>query len=446
MNNSDNTLFEQVEQTQHSEQVELVEQTQHNEPPVVMVLSQDDKTKLDLANGYHAEWIRIYNEKDDVSLNSDWGSCPLGRVPASVVAWALLASVDYAHKKLPTDPSQEPILVAVSRSVYLALARRVIKVDGTDFLKYPQRVTRRRDEFDHRVHVGMTELNTPLNVCSIWSLVKRLDEQVRSCVNRCYEKRYHDLPIISDVKETSSANSKGSKTKTPVPSENEKYETPRSRTPEDSLWDKRANADLALALYDISKTYNQMLLQESPDFSQAYRSHGVLLREQKAKRYEDRKAQYQNMRSDRDKKSQNDVRPSGPQTQVKTHPAVIQIKSKPYVWPKPPQPVAHVEMQTATEAEGPDASNAPSQRAANNSTNKTTNNANRRVQVKRETFGNPGDNTEFKNVKSRGGPNKQTPLMNKEQFAQSKTRFKVQGQNQGQNQSQGQSQNQQQGY
>lgn len=381
-----------VEQTVESPVEQTVEQTveptseSHVEQPVVVIslkLTDADREKLALANGYHAEWLKA-DPTDGHSLNSDWGKYHLENVPAAVLAWALLASIDHYQKRLATDPSQEPILVAVARSVYIDLARRIIKISGTEFLSYPQRINHKKEHFNNRVHTGMSELKTPLGDSSIWSLAKRLDEQVRSCVNRCYEKKLSDLPIVADVKETKSK-------KASHAAEGKRRETARSRAPEDALSNNRASPDLALALYDISKQYNLMLASNA-DFSQAYRERGAILRELKDKRYEDKKNQYEAKRAERENEPQSDVKPSGPQHRSQNR---SQNRNN----------SVNQNGNQSVNQSGNQSSNQNGNKP-NNRTNTNTNqnqSVNRRVQVKGKSHSNQVDSDGFKKVNAKNG-------------------------------------------
>lgn len=304
-------VFDQDEQeTENTQNVENQEQEQRQEQSRVepnrndFVLTGDDHRVLQLTKGYHSAWLQ--EDSTGVSFNSEWKDVPLEVVPADITARALLAAIAFAMSKLPKDASQAPILAAVARSGYVEFALKVIQIadnastsnseGGTDFLRRYYRIKYAKDTFNHRVNVGMTELKTNITSTSIWTLIKHLHTQVCYAINRFYKPVYRDLPIVAEPVESSNQSKTSAKSKAKS-ADKKRHEVPTTRTPEDALWYERASCDLALALYDISDTYNRVL-QTTPDLSQAYRVHGMIQREQKTKQWEERKTQYESKRKE----------------------------------------------------------------------------------------------------------------------------------------------------
>jgi hypothetical protein len=231
-------------------------------------------------------------------MGKTYNSVLVSDVSPRVASWALLAAMDDLRLRSVSDPTVIPVLCAVARTPYLAMATTTLCTDPHPLTDDVHRVNVDRESFNSRVNLSSYERETPLGQASVWTLVKVISAQWRAGVNRCYRPGQRDLPIIS-----APSVPKGDKPK-PKPKTKTKAKTdenydgehakPMSRCPEDSAWRNRASMDLVRILYDIKDLYNHILWSD-PDLSQAYAEQGRLRREQRdaqyAKRQEARQTQ-----------------------------------------------------------------------------------------------------------------------------------------------------------
>ena len=249
---------------------------------------------IGLCTGYLTKWKAEDLSGD--SMGKTYTSILVADVSPRVASWALLAAMDDLRLRSASDPTLVPVLCAVARTPYLAMATATLNTDPHPLTDEVHRVNVDRDSFNSRVNLSSYERETPLGQASVWTLVKVVSAQWRAGVNRCYRPGQRDLPVISAPPVSKGDNPK-SKPKTKAKT-NENYDgehaKPMSRCPEDSAWRNRASMGLVRILYDIKDLYNHILMSD-PDLSQAYAEQGRLRREQRdaeyAKRQEARQTQ-----------------------------------------------------------------------------------------------------------------------------------------------------------
>lgn len=268
-------------------------------------IGPDELAVIALATGYLAKW----NAEDESgnSMAKDYNNTRVCDAGPRLASWALLAAIDDLRIRSATDPTLVPVLCAVARTQFPAMARSGLRMDPHPLSEQVHRAFVDRDSFNPRVNLTSAEREGLLGQSSVWTLAKWVSAQWRAGVNRCFAPNLRDLPIVPTPAQPKGG--KGKKQAADFDSEGRRERSkPVSRCPEESAWNRYASPDLVGALYDIKDAYNRMLCS-SPDLSQAYKEQGRLRRERREAAFAKRQLEYEAQRQERSKNPPKDFKP-----------------------------------------------------------------------------------------------------------------------------------------